>query len=415
MKLFPLKTALISLRRNKTRAILTILGIVIGIMAVITVMSAGQGLQGFITGQISKFGSNLVVVEIKIPNTSHVSPQNVGGMAYGISITTLTLADAEAIKKLPNIKNNYPILMGQQVVSYGEENKQVMLWGTTESFNEIDTTGVAQGRFFTEEDDKSLANVSLIGKTIQDKFFGGEDPLNKMIKIGRQKFIVIGVMNKRGSIMFFDLDNMIYLPIRTLQKKIMGIDHLTFIMAQVYDTNIMDQTAAEMTDLMRQQHNITDPDKDDFAVMSMTEALEMLDAVFWATTLLLMAVAGISLVVGGVGIMNIMYVSVLERTYEVGLRKAMGAKRINILLQFLWEAIIITFLGAVFGVIFGIVLSWLIAIVANAQGFPWRFVILPSSLLLASSVAGLIGLLFGVFPARTAANMDPVEALRYNR
>ncbi|OGY46363.1 MAG: hypothetical protein A3J65_02780 [Candidatus Buchananbacteria bacterium RIFCSPHIGHO2_02_FULL_45_11b] len=412
MKLFPLKTALISLRRNKTRAILTILGIVIGIMAVITVMSAGQGLQGFITGQISKFGSNLVVVEIKIPNTSHVSPQNVGGMAYGISITTLTLADAEAIKKLPNIKNNYPILMGQQVVSYGEENKQVMLWGTTESFNEIDTTGVAQGRFFTEEDDKSLANVSLIGKTIQDKFFGGEDPLNKMIKIGRQKFIVIGVMNKRGSIMFFDLDNMIYLPIRTLQKKIMGIDHIIEIENQVYDNDIADQTAEEITQLMRQRHNIADPNKDDFSVMTMTQALDIFNTVFGAINLLLIAIAGISLVVGGVGIMNIMYVSVSERTYEIGLRKSFGATNRNILWQFLWEAIIITLLGAIIGLILGIGLSFLIAVVATAQGIGLSFVINVNSIFLAGAFSFTLGLTFGVFPAVSAARLDPVEALR---
>src|SRR3989338_8807051 len=411
MKLFPLKTALISLRRNKTRAILTILGIVIGIMAVITVMSAGQGLQGFITGQISKFGSNLVVVEIKIHNTSHVSPQNVGGMAYGISITTLTLADAEAIKKLPNIKNNYPILMGQQVVSYGEENKQVMLWGTRESFNEIDTTGVAQGRFFTEEDDKSLANVSLIGKTIQYKFFGGEDPLNKMIKIGRQKFIVIGVMNKRGSIMFFDLDNMIYLPIRTLQKKIMGIDHIIEIENQVYDNDIADQTAEEITQLMRQRHNIADPNKDDFSVMTMTQALDIFNTVFGAINLLLIAIAGISLVVGGVGIMNIMYVSVSERTYEIGLRKSFGATNRNILWQFLWEAIIITLLGAIIGLILGIGLSFLIAVVATAQGIGLSFVINVNSIFLAGAFSFTLGLTFGVFPAVSAARLGPVEAL----
>ncbi|OGY57162.1 MAG: hypothetical protein A3H67_03000, partial [Candidatus Buchananbacteria bacterium RIFCSPLOWO2_02_FULL_46_11b] len=348
----------------------------------------------------------------KIPNTSHVSPQNVGGMAYGISITTLTLADAEAIKKLPNIKNNYPILMGQQVVSYGEENKQVMLWGTTESFNEIDTTGVAQGRFFTEEDDKSLANVSLIGKTIQDKFFGGEDPLNKMIKIGRQKFIVIGVMNKRGSIMFFDLDNMIYLPIRTLQKKIMGIDHIIEIENQVYDNDIADQTAEEITQLMRQRHNIADPNKDDFSVMTMTQALDIFNTVFGAINLLLIAIAGISLVVGGVGIMNIMYVSVSERTYEIGLRKSFGATNRNILWQFLWEAIIITLLGAIIGLILGIGLSFLIAVVATAQGIGLSFVINVNSIFLAGAFSFTLGLTFGVFPAVSAARLDPVEALR---
>src|SRR3990167_4478127 len=174
------------------------------------------------------------------------------------------------------------------------------------------------------------------------------------------------------------MDDMIFVPIQTLQKKLLGIDHVTFLFTQVYDVALIDQTTAEIEDLLRERHEITDPDKDDFAVVSMTEALEILDTVFWAITMLLIAIAGISLIVGGVGIMNIMYVSVIERTYEIGLRKAVGAPKQRILLQFLLEAITVTLVGAAIGILVGIMFSWLVSVAAQSQGFAWPFVILPS-------------------------------------
>lgn len=410
-----LKIALMALKKNRVRTALTVLGIVIGISAVITVMSAGQGLKSYVVSYIETFGTDTIEVEVKVPSTSQTSTENAAGMATGIEITTLKLSDQEAINKLSNVKNSYAGVMGQQLVSYGGENKQILLFGTSPSAVEIDKTKVAEGRFFTTEEDDGLANVAVIGPTIKEKIFGGGDFLDKWIKIGHQKFKVVGMLESRGATMGFDMDNMIYVPIQTLQKKIMGIDHVMFIMVQVYDTAIVDQTVQEITELVRERHDITDPDKDDFAAISMVEALKIMDSVFWAISLLLVAIAGVSLIVGGVGIMNIMYVSVMERTYEIGLRKAVGASNQSIMLQFLWEAIVVTLLGALLGVVFGISLSWLVSVVANSQGFPWRFVILPSSLFLACGVAIGIGLIFGVFPARTAAKMDPVTALRYNR
>jgi len=411
----PFKIAFTALQRNKVRTALTVLGIVIGISAVITVMSAGQGVKGYIVKQVETYGTDLIQTEIKVPSTGHVSTENATSLAMGVEITTLTLDDEAAIRKIPNIKNTYAGVTGQQLVSYDSNHKQVVLFGVSASFIEIDKTKLAAGRFFTEDEDRSLVNVAVIGPKVKENLFGDNDCLDKWIKIGRQKFRVIGLMEGRGATFGFDMDDIIYVPVRTLQKKIMGINHLSFIMAQAENPDLIDQTAVEMTDSIRQLHEITDPDKDDFAVMPMTEALEILDSVFWAISLLLAAVAGISLIVGGVGIMNIMYVSVMERTYEVGLRKAVGATSHNILLQFLWEAIIVTFLGALVGVAFGILLSWLVAIVANSQGFDWQFVVLPSSLILSCGVAIGIGLIFGVFPAKTAANMDPVEAIRHGQ
>ncbi|MFA5022095.1 MAG: ABC transporter permease [Patescibacteria group bacterium] len=408
----PFKIAWQALRRNKARTFLTILGIVIGIMAVIAVMSAGDGFRSYVVGQIETFGTDAIEVEVKLPSTSQMSSDNAAGMAMGVTVTTLKLSDAEAIKKLPNVKDNYSAIIGQQIVSYQDEKKQTLLWGTTASFVNIDSSKVAQGRFFTEEEDRNLATVAVIGKTVQDKLFNGNDPLGKMIQIGRDKFLVIGVMDKRGSITFFDMDNLIYVPIQTLQKKVMGIDYVQMIFAKVYDKSLANQTAQDITFLMRQRHDISDPDKDDFAVMTMAEALDIYNTIFGVINLLLIAIAGISLVVGGIGIMNIMYVSVTERTYEIGLRKALGATNNNILWQFLWEALVITFFGAIIGFILGIGLSFLISVAASSQGLTWKFVISLNSIFLAVGVSFGIGLIFGVFPALTAAKLDPVTALR---
>ncbi|MDD2807721.1 MAG: ABC transporter permease [Patescibacteria group bacterium] len=410
-----LKIAFKSLRRDKTRTMLTVLGIVIGIAAVITVISAGNGLKSYVTDQINTFGTDTVEVEIKVPNTSKTSSSNAAGIAEGIQITTLTEGDAEAIKKLPNVTNDYGFIMGQDVVSYGSEHKQILLWGSNASFIDIDASTVAVGRFFSDEEDKSLAEVVVLGTTVKEKLFGDGDALNQMIKIGNNKFRVIGVMSKRGSIAFFDMDNLIYLPLRTLQKKIMGVDHLTAIFLKVAKTNISDQTADDITALLRDRHDITDPKKDDFSVTTMAEALSIYNTIFGAIGLLLSAIAGISLVVGGVGIMNIMYVSVTERTYEIGLRKSVGATQHNILWQFLWEAILITLLGAVIGFVIGTALSFLISVIAATQGIAWAFSVSLTSLILAGGVSLVIGLVFGVFPALTASKLDPVTALRYSK
>lgn len=383
-------------------------------MAVITVISAGNGLRAYVVDQVETFGTDAIQVEIKVPNTGHTSSSNASGIAMGIQITTLTVEDAEAIRKLPNVSGDYATLMGQEIISYQDNNRQTLLWGASASFSNLDPTGVAEGRFFTEEEDKSLANVVVIGQTVKEKLFDQENPLGKVIKIGREKFTVIGVMNKRGSMAFFDMDNLAYLPVRTLQKKIMGVNHLTMIFTKVYDKNIADQTASEMTALLRQRHNLNsnNPDKDDFAVMTMAQALDIYNTIFGAINLLLSAIAGISLVVGGVGIMNIMYVSVTERTYEIGLRKAVGATNHNILWQFLWEAIVITIFGAIVGFILGIGLAYLISVVATALGISWKFVISGQSIILSGGVSLFIGIVFGVFPALTAAKLEPVTALR---
>ena len=409
------QTAITSLQRNRGRTLLTVLGIVIGIAAVITVISAGEGIKRIVLNQVETFGSNIIQTEIKVPSAGKNSTENAIGIAQGIEVTTMKLSDLEAINKLSNVTTSYASVTSQQLVSYGPVNQQIILFGVSPAFINIDKTEVQYGRFFVDDEDRGLANVAVIGSAVREKLFGDQDFLDAQIKIGHQKFRVIGAMEERGSTFGFNMDELIFVPIQTLQKKMLGINHVMAITSQVSDLDLMDETAAEIEQLMRQRHNISDPVRDDFAVTPMTEALEILDSVFWAISLLLIAVASISLLVGGVGIMNIMYVSVMERTYEIGLRKAVGASGSDILWQFLWEAVVVTFLGAVVGMILGIELSHLITVIAATQNFTWEFVIVPSSLVLSSLVAIAIGLVFGIFPARSAARMDPVTALRANR
>ena len=408
-----LKIALRSLRRNKARTLLTVLGVVIGIAAVITVMSVGEGLKSYVLGQVESFGTDSIQVEIKVPNTGKTSASNAEGIAQGIQITTLTRDDAEAIKKLPNVKDYYAYILGQSVVGFESEKKQVLLWGTSASFVDIDDSSeVESGRFFTEDEDRDQVPVAVLGSKVKEKLFGDIDPLEKYISVGGKKFRVIGVMKSRGAIAFFDLDNLMYLPLGTLQKRILGVDHVTAIFVKVADQSHVDEVAQEINFLLRERHDITNPDKDDFGVTTITEAIGIYNTVFGAINLLLGAIAGISLVVGGVGIMNIMYVSVTERTYEIGLRKSVGATQKKIMWQFLWEAVVMTFLGAIIGFILGVTLSFVISAVATALGFGWEFSVTPLSIVLVCGVSLALGLTFGVFPARVAAKLDPVDALR---
>jgi len=218
-------------------------------------------------------------------------------------------------------------------------------------------------------------------------------------------------MGEQGTIMYMDMDDWIYMPLRTLHKLVMGIDHVSFIMGKMADKEMGDVTTEELTTLLRDRHNITDPDKDDFAVITMEEAMNIWDSVMGGITLLLMSIVAISLIVGGVGIMNIMLVSVTERTYEIGLRKAVGASRGKIMSQFLWEAVTLTTLGGIVGIVLGLGISFLTYLGAQSQGFDWPFVIDPVAILVSVSVSVAIGLIFGIFPARKAANLDPIVAL----
>lgn len=404
-----------SMRANKVRTGLTVLGMVIGIAMVIVVYSAGEGIRNLIVGQVESFGTDIIETEVKVPTQKKGTAgeaQSGQAIAQGVQVTTLKLKDLEDIKKLPNVKNGYSAVQAQEQVSYGSEVRRSFMLGVNAAYIDIDKSEVAVGRFFTEEEDKSLAQVVVLGPKIKTKLFGDGDAIGKFVKIRKGKFQVVGVMKSRGSSGFMDFDDWMLLPVRTVQKKILGIDYVYYMIHQLNDVTRADETAAEAEYIIRQNHEITNPDKDDFRVYTMAEMMSMLDTITGAITLLLLAIVSISLVVGGVGIMNIMYVVVSERTMEIGLRKAVGARYADIMKQFLFEAVLITLLGGVVGVAVGVGLSLLVAwIASSALGSIWVFSIPLKGFVVALGFSFFFGIVFGVYPARKAARLNPIEAL----
>lgn len=416
-----IQLAINSMKHNKNRTILTVLGMVIGVSSIVMVFSAGEGIRGLITGQIESFGTNIIETEIRIPtdkNKSEVS-QNTGsatGMAQGIQITTMTLKDVDDIKKLPNIKSGYGAIMGQELASYGNKRKKIFLMGVNSSFIDIDKSEIQNGRFFSDAEDKSLSKVIVLGSKIKTDLFGESEAIDNYITLGKSKYRVIGVLKERGTMMGMDFDSQAYTPIRTLQKKILGIDYLMYMVHELKNIRLANDTAQQIKLILRENHNIDNPEDipalDDFAVVTMEEMMNTLNSITKYITILLLAIVAVSLVVAGVGIMNIMYVVVSERTFEIGLRKAVGAKYFDIMWQFLMEAVIISIFGAIIGIIFGIGLSSIVSIVANKFGIDWHLAIPIEAFLVSIGFALFCGLIFGVFPAKKAAEMDPIVALR---
>ncbi len=407
-----IKLAFGNLRSNFGRTILSLLGIVIGVVSVILVLALGSGVKGYIVGQIESFGSNIIEIEPKVPEVDKNSSENVSGQ-FGKQITTFKIENAEAVAKISNIDSWYGGMMSQQIVSYKNKNKQPSMMGMTASvFEADDKTEVVSGEPFTEEDDRGLKQVIVLGSKIKKDFFGDTDAIGQNIKIKGQTFKVKGVLKERGSSGVFDYDNTIYLPIRTLQKKILGIDYIQFAVFKIKDMNKLELTILEATDVMRDEHNIRETKDDDFAVNSIAELKEILDKVFNVVDYLLLALTSISLVVGGVGIMNVMYVAVTERTFEIGLRKSIGAKKSDILKQFLFEAIFLTVLGGIFGVATGFLLSSVFEKLAFNFGFNLEFPVTLKSVIVGFGFSALTGLIFGIYPARKASQLSPMEALR---
>ncbi len=408
-----IKLALRSLEASIGRTLLSLLGIVIGVASVIIVLSLGEGVKGYVVGQVEAFGTDIIQIEVKVPAVSKTSSQNATSQVGGTQITTLKLEDAEAVAKLSNIDDWYAASIGQQVVSFRSENKQVMIFGATSGMFEVDKKGeIETGRIYTEDDDKKLRQVVVLGSKIKRDLFGENKAIGENIKIKGQNFEVVGVEKERGVTGFFDMDSAIYMPLRTLQKKVLGIDHIQFAVFQLKDQNKVELAVLEATGVMRDQHDITDPDEDDFAVNSIKEIKDILDQVFFVVNALLLALTSISLIVGGVGIMNVMYVAVTERTFEIGLRKSVGAKNSSLLSQFMLEAVFLTFLGGIIGVFAGFGISQVAEIVSGELGFPIAFSVTWQSILLGFGFSALVGIIFGIYPALKASKMSPMEALR---
>lgn len=394
---------------------LTLLGLIIGIMTVIIVFSAGEGIKGLLFGQLETFGTDTINTEIKVPNsqTGNASDSKSStAMVGGVQITTLTLDDMEAVNRLPNIQTSYGAVLSQEAVSYGNELRNAFVYGLSSTYLDIDKSTLSEGRFYTESEERSLAPVVVLGSGIKEKLFGDSDAVGKTIRLRRTAFTVIGVMAERGSVMFINFDDYVYMPVTTLQKKVMGIDHISYFISKMKDPSSPEATVEEISDTLRRRHEITDPLREDFNVTSMAEAMDILNTVTSAITFLLLAIVIISLIVGGVGIMNVMYVAVTERTMEIGLRKAVGASSSNILRQFLIESILLTVVGGIIGCVLGTGFSFLISLIAKAIGLSWTFSVPIQAFVVALSFSAFFGIIFGVTPARAAAKLDPIEALR---
>jgi putative ABC transport system permease protein len=395
---------------NKARTLLTTLGIMIGIATVILVLSAGAGFRNLINAQVASFGTNTLYVQTQVPSANKNRASE--GLDSGITITTLNQRDLDSIKRLPNVVSDYGIVMGQGVASYRNNSKSAVYLGASAERFAIDQSTLKSGRYYTAAEDASGAQVVILGNKIATNLFKQDDPIGKLVRIGNLNFSVIGVYNTSSGLGSGN-DDYIFMPLNTAQKKMLGINYLIQAIVQIKNLDLSDATAAEINTALRYNHGITDVAKDDFKVTTQAQVMDIFNTIFSSITILLIAIAAISLIVGGVGIMNIMYVVVTERTAEIGLKKALGAKKSNILSEFLIESVLVTLLGGAIGIGFGAFLSWVVTIVAVKSGLAWTFALPLYAVGIGFGVSAIIGIGFGVLPALNAAKLDPIEALRH--
>jgi len=400
------RISLRALRVNKMRSGLTMLGMIIGVGAVIAMLAVGTGARQKIAEQISSMGSNLIMV-LSGASTA-------GGIRMGSgSQPTLTLSDAEAVEKeCPSVQAVAPILGGTAQVVYGNQNWSTGVTGTSPNMLIVRDWKLTSGRPFSDDDVKSATKVCLIGQTIVDNLFGSIDPIGQVIRIKKIPFTVVGVLEAKGqSPNGQDQDDTIFIPITTAQKKLFGTAFpgmIRLMSVKARSAEDLAKAEKEITDLLRQRHRLSPKQENDFTVRNLTQMLQTAEQSTKVMTILLGAIASVSLVVGGIGIMNIMLVSVTERTREIGIRMAVGAKTWDIRLQFIIEALTLSMIGGIIGIICGITVS---KVLANIAG--WSIVVSVFSVLLSFGFSGLVGIFFGFYPAYKASLLDPIEALRY--
>jgi len=399
-----LKIAFRALANNKLRGFLTMLGIIIGVASVITMLAIGQGSKRSIQAQISEMGSNMIMIQ---PGADMR-----GGVRQDASaMETLKLQDYEDIvNETRYVSATSPSVNSSGQAIYGANNAPTTVYGISPDYMEIRRYEVEDGDMFSDQDVQTAAKVCVIGKTVVDNLFpGGENPVGRVIRFQKLPFRVVGVLKSKGyNSMGMDQDDLILAPYTTIQKKILAITHLQGITCSALKEEYTDQAIDEISEILRRNHRLRETDDDDFTIRSMQELSTMLTSTTDIMTTLLAAVAGISLLVGGIGIMNIMYVSVTERTREIGLRMSIGAKGMDILAQFLIESILISVTGGLIGVLFGVGAALIVNVVAH---FP--IYIQPWSVLLSFVVCTVTGVFFGWYPAKKAAQLDPIEAIRY--
>jgi len=401
---FPtVKVAFRALAANKVRAALTMLGVIIGVGAVVAMVSLGAGASYSVSSRIEGLGSNLITV---VPG-----PGGFGGgarQAVG-SGASLTLADSHAIADSVAAVTQVSPELGQSTqVIYGNRNINATITGVTPSYEQVRNAAVDVGRFIDETDSRTSARVAVVGANVVEELFGGGNPVGQWVKMSSVPVQVVGVLAAKGGAGPVSPDDGIFVPLSTAQNRLFGVDNLRQIGVQVSETELMDQAAQEITALLLDRHEISDSEEADFRVLNQQDLLETVGQVTGTMTLLLGGIASVSLLVGGIGIMNIMLVSVTERTREIGLRKAVGARRRDILKQFLIESVMISLTGGVIGALLGIGGSRAVSVLAD-----FTTVVSAGSVLLAVAFAAAVGVFFGIFPAMRAARLNPIDALRY--
>lgn len=398
-----LKIALKALYNNKLRCFLTMLGIIIGVASVITMLAIGQGSKDSIKEQIAEMGSNMIMI--------HPGNMQKGGIRQNSDdMQVLKLEDYEALGNIPGIAQLSPSVNSAGQLVNGNNNYPSTVYGISPGYLDIRKLKVKDGTMFSEHEIKLAAKVCVLGKTVVDNLFpDGRNPVGKVIRFGKIPFTVIGVLESKGTnSMGMDQDDIVLAPYTTVMKRILAIDYLQGIYASAQDENETDKVIDRITEVLHKNHKITDDKEDDFEIRSQQELSEMMNSTSNMMTVLLACIAGISLLVGGIGIMNIMYVSVTERTREIGLRMSIGARGIDILSQFLIEAVIISVTGGIFGVLIGCIASWMVRFIVN-----WPTSVQLYSIVLSFVVCTVTGVFFGWYPARKASNLDPIEAIRY--
>lgn len=397
------KIALDALVSNKLRSILTMLGIIIGVGAVIAMVSIGMGVRDKVSNSIASLGSNLIIVTPGAASSSGVR------QAAGTNIT-LTLKDAQAMAREVNgIGAVAPSVSKQYQMVAGNMNWTTSVQGTTPDYLEVRNLSVQAGSFITNEDVETRNRVAVIGTTVASNLFTNTNPIGQSIRINNAPFTIIGVLESKGqSAGGQDQDDTVIIPLTTAQERMMGITYVQTISVQAANSEVVDQVQEGITSLLRARHDITADKTDDFSVRNLASVMATAQETTGTITMLLGSIAAISLLVGGIGIMNIMMVSVTERTREIGIRKALGARYANILMQFLIEAVVIGVIGGAIGIVFGIGTSYAISSIAG-----WNTVITATPILVAFGFSVGIGLFFGLYPARKAALLNPIDALRY--
>lgn len=393
-----------ALLRNKTRALLTMLGIIIGIGSVIGMVSIGQSSSQSINDQISEMGTNLIMVMRKAERSGGV---NIGSD----SVQTMRASDADAILAgSKNVIMASPMVASAGQIVYGSQNWPGSIQGGNSSYLAINKRNISSGANFTENDVKQAAKVCLIGTTVRDNIFpNGENPLGKIIRFGKIPMKIIGVLESKGqNQMGQDQDDIVIAPYTTVQKRMLAVNYVHMIFASAASEDVAYAAVSDIENILRKEHRIKAGKDNDFEVRTQQQILEIMGSITGILTLLLTAVAAISLLVGGIGIMNIMYVTVTERTREIGLRMAVGGKNSDILMQFLAESTILSLAGGVIGIFLGVGLAF-----GASYALNWPFIVSLGSVAISFLVCALIGIFFGWYPARKAANLDPINALRY--